>query len=470
MLESALCSVVGAEHVLTDPDLKASAEVDWTGRWRGTARAVVRPGAPGEVAAVLAACAAAGVPVVPQGGNTGLVGGGVPAGVDGAVVLSTRRLSGLAPVAADGTVVAGAGATIAAVQAHAAAAGWQFGMDWAARDSATVGGAIATNAGGLRVLRWGPARAQLIGAELALAGGELLSRVDGPVKDSTGFDLSGLLCGSEGTLGVLTRVRLRLVPPLPAGRAVALVGVPGVAAAVALLGAVRRAGADLAAAELIGDAALGLLDLPAPLPDRWPAYVLLEVVGGADELAGMLAPALDEGDAVLAAEPGDRARLWRYREDVTESISRSGVPVKLDVSVPLDRLAGTWAALPGTAGTRTVLFGHLAGQRARQPARPGAGRGDRGRRPGAPAGGRRRRVDQRRARHRPGQGAVAAADPLGGRAGRDARDQERPGPDRHPEPGRAADVNRPGSGIAGALEQRSEPEANRWRPSAAARW
>jgi FAD/FMN-containing dehydrogenase len=263
-------------------------------------------------------------------------------------------------VAADGTVVAGAGATSAAVQAHAAAAGWQFGMDWAARDSATVGGAIATNAGGLRVLRWGPARAQLIGAELALAGGELLSRVDGPVKDSTGFDLSGLLCGSEGTLGVLTRVRLRLVPPLPAGRAVALVGVPGVAAAVALLGAVRRAGADLAAAELIGDAALGLLDLPAPLPDRWPAYVLLEVVGGADELAGMLAPALDEGDAVLAAEPGDRARLWRYREDVTESISRSGVPVKLDVSVPLDRLAGTWAALPGTAGTRTVLFGHLA--------------------------------------------------------------------------------------------------------------
>jgi len=192
-LESALCSVVGAEHVLTDPDLKASAEVDWTGRWRGTARAVVRPGAPGEVAAVLAACAAAGVPVVPQGGNTGLVGGGVPAGVDGAVVLSTRRLSGLAPVAADGTVVAGAGATIAAVQAHAAAAGWQFGMDWAARDSATVGGAIATNAGGLRVLRCGPAQAQLIGAELALAGGALLSRVDGPVKDSPGFDLSGLL-------------------------------------------------------------------------------------------------------------------------------------------------------------------------------------------------------------------------------------------------------------------------------------
>ena len=360
MVESALCSVVGREHVLTDPDLRAGAEVDWTGRWRGTARAVVRPGEPAEVAAVLAVCAEAGVPVVPQGGNTGLVGGGVPAGVEGAVVLSTRRLSGLAPVGADGTVVAGAGATIAEVQRHAAAAGWQFGMDWAARDSATVGGAIATNAGGLRVLRWGPARAQLVGAEFAQAAGALLSRVDGPAKDSTGYDLSGLLCGSEGTLGVLTRLRLRLVPPLPAGRAVALVGVPAVAAAVELLGAVRRTGADLAAAELIGDAALGVLDLPDPLPDRWPAYVLLEVVGRSDDLAGILAPALGEGDAVLAAEPGDRARLWHYREGITESISRAGVPVKLDVSVPLHRLAEVWAALPGTAGTRTVLFGHLA--------------------------------------------------------------------------------------------------------------
>jgi FAD/FMN-containing dehydrogenase len=360
VVESVLCSVVGREHVLTDPDLRASAEVDWTGRWRGTARAVVRPGTAGEVAAVVAACVRAGVPVVPQGGNTGLVGGGVPAGVEGAVVLSTRRLSGLAPVGADGTMVAGAGATIAAVQRHAVAAGWQFGMDWAARDSATVGGAVATNAGGLRVLRWGPARAQLVGAEAALADGALLSRVEGPVKDSTGYDLSALLCGSEGTLGVLTRVRLRLVPPLPAARAVALVGLPGVAAAVELLGAVRRAGADLAAAELIGATALGLLDLPDPLPDRWPVYVLLEVVGGADDLAGTLAPALADGDAVLAAEQRDRARLWRYREEITESISRTGVPIKLDVAVPLHRLAEVWAALPDTAGTRTVLFGHLA--------------------------------------------------------------------------------------------------------------
>jgi FAD/FMN-containing dehydrogenase len=277
------------------------------------------------------------------------------------VVLSTRRLHGLAPVAADGTTVVGAGATLAAVQAHAAAAGWQLGMDWAARDSATVGGAIATNAGGLRVLRWGPARAQLVGAEVALAGGQLLSRVDGPLKDSSGYDLSGLLCGSEGTLGVLTRLRLRLVPPLPAARAVALVGVSSVRTAAGVLGAVRRAIPDLAAAELIGDVALGLLDLPAPLPDRWPAYVLLEALGTAEDLAEALTGADGVGDAVLAGDAPDRARLWRYREELTSAVSRAGVPVKLDVSLPADRLAEVWDALPGLADpARTVLYGHLA--------------------------------------------------------------------------------------------------------------
>jgi FAD/FMN-containing dehydrogenase len=359
VLESALASVVGVSHLLTDASLRAGAEVDWTGRWRGTARAVVRPGTAAEVAAVLAICSGDGVPVVPQGGNTGLVGGAVPAGVDGAVVLSTRRLDGLAPVAADGTAVVGAGATLAAVQAHAAAAGWQLGMDWAARDSATVGGAIATNAGGLRVLRWGSARAQLVGAEVALAGGELLSRVDGPLKDSSGYDLSGLLCGSEGTLGVLTRLRLRLVPPLPATRAVALVGVDGIAAAGAVLAGVRRTVPDLAAAEIIGRSGMDLLHLPEPLPGRWAAYVLVEVVGTADELAEALAGADGVGDAVLAAEAPDR--LWRYREEVSPAVTAAGVPIKLDVSLPAARLADVWDALPELVGVgRTVLYGHLA--------------------------------------------------------------------------------------------------------------
>ena len=365
MLESALASVVGAEHVLTDPDLRAASEVDWTRRWRGACRAVVRPGNTEEVAAVLRACAGAGVPVVPQGGNTGLVGGAVPVGLPGAVVLSTRRLTGLSPVDAAGTVVVGAGATLSAVQRHARAAGWAFGLDFASRDSATVGGAVATNAGGLRVLRWGPARAQLVGVEAVLASGAVLSRVDGPVKDSTGYDLSGLLCGSEGTLGVLTRVRLRLVPPLPAGRAVAVVGIETVAAATALLAAVRQRLPQLAAAELIGRSALALAvrqGVSDPLPAPWPAYVLVETAGAGalDDLTAALADAPGVGDAALAGDAADRARLWRCREELTSAISAAGVPIKLDTSVPAAALPEVWDALPAAAGAEVVLFGHLA--------------------------------------------------------------------------------------------------------------
>jgi FAD/FMN-containing dehydrogenase len=360
-VESALTGIVGVEHVVTDAAVRAGAEVDWTGRWRGRARAVVRPGTAAEVAAVLSACARTGTAVVPQGGNTGLVGGGVPVGLDDAIVLSTRRLTALEPVAADGTVVVGAGATIAAVQEHAARAGWQLGLDWAARDSATVGGAVSTNAGGLRVVRWGPARAQLVGAEVALTGGDLLSRVEGPVKDSTGYDLSGLVCGSEGTLGVLTRVRLRLVPPLPPNRAVALVGTTGIAEAAAVLAAVRTAVPDLAAAEMVARPGLDLLDLPEPLPARWPVYVLIETVGSDAELAEALAGSDAVGDAVLAADPPDRARLWRYREEVSPAVTAAGVPIKLDVSVPAARLTEVWDALPELVGVgRTILYGHLA--------------------------------------------------------------------------------------------------------------
>ena len=253
------------------------------------------------------------------------------------------------------------------MQRAARAAGWEFGLDFASRDSATVGGAVATNAGGLRVVRFGPARAQLAGVEAVLASGAVLSRVDGPVKDSTGYDLSGLLCGSEGTLGVLTRVRVRLAPPLPAARAVALIGVGGVAEALAVLAAVRPALPGLAAAELIGSSALELLALPAPLPSPWPVYVLLENAGpeALDQLAAALSAAADVGDAVLAGDAADRARLWRYREGVPIAIADAGVPVKLDVSVPASALPAVCAALPDVvaAAARSalvILFGHLA--------------------------------------------------------------------------------------------------------------
>ena len=211
-LAAELTEVTGPEHVLTDPDVTAGYTTDWTRRFSGQARCVVRPADTGEVAAVLLACGRHGVPVVPQGGNTGLVGGGVPVAT-GAVVLSARRLRRLDPVdKLSAQVTAGAGVTIAELRAHAAGAGLEYGVDLAARESATVGGTIATNAGGIQTIRYGPTRAQLLGLEAVLADGRVISRLGGIQADNTGYDLTGLLAGSEGTLGVITTARLRLWP------------------------------------------------------------------------------------------------------------------------------------------------------------------------------------------------------------------------------------------------------------------
>src|SRR5579872_2831962 len=211
-----LVAIAGQEHVLTDPDVVAGYTTDWTRRFSGAALAVVRPSGTAEVAAVLRACARHGTPVVPQGGNTGLVGGSVPApsGGGGAVVLSTRRLRRLDPVdTLSGQVTAGAGVTIAELRAHAARAGLEYGVDLAARDSATVGGTIATNAGGIQTIRYGHTRAQLLGVEAVLADGSVISRLGGIQSDNTGYELAQLLAGSEGTLGIVTAARLRLHRP-----------------------------------------------------------------------------------------------------------------------------------------------------------------------------------------------------------------------------------------------------------------
>src|ERR1700683_2740232 len=204
----ALAAIVGEGHVLTG-GATAGFAVDWTGFFHGQTPAVVRPRDTGEVAAVLAWCTEAGTAVVPQGGNTGLVGGGVPR--HGEVVLSLTRLNVLGPVDRDAAqVTAGAGVTLQ--QVAEADPGLDFGVLIASRDSATVGGAVATTAGGLRVLRFGPMRAQLRGIEAVLGDGTVLSHLGGLVKDNTGYDYPSLLAGSEGTLAVITAARLRLVP------------------------------------------------------------------------------------------------------------------------------------------------------------------------------------------------------------------------------------------------------------------
>ena len=359
-----LAAAVGAEHLLLDEDTTAGYAVDWTGRYRGRAAAVVRPASTAEVAAVLRACAAAGVAVVPQGGNTGLVGGGVP--LAGEVVLSTRRLDELEavdPLAAQVSV--GAGATLAAVQAHAARAGLGVGVDLAAREGATIGGMVATNAGGLAVVRHGPMRASVAGVEAVLAGGTMLSHLGGLEKDNTGYDLAGLLCGSEGTLAVITAVRLRLVA-VPEERTTALVGFAAVASAMTALAELRRRGVALEAAELVLEDALEVAErhLGVPSPVRAPAVLLVEWVPPAPG-EEVLAAADGVLDVAVATDSSRRAGLWRHREAVTEAISALGVPHKLDVAVAPGALsafaADVRARVEAVApGSTVALFGHAA--------------------------------------------------------------------------------------------------------------
>lgn len=372
MLLESLCGAVGASHVLTDPDLRASYETDWTRRWHGEAAAVVRPGSTAELAAVLLACAAAGAKVVPQGGNTGLVGGSVPRGAgEPQVILSTLRLRDLEPVdALAGEVTVGAGVTLAALQAHARAAGFAFGVDLGARDSATIGGMVATNAGGIHVLRHGPMRSQLLGIEAVLADGSVVRRLPGMVKDNTGYHLPSILAGSEGTLGLITRVHLRLVPIRPR-RAVALLGLSDVTGAISMAGELRRSLPELAAAELFFDGGMELVlrhtAAERPFHERHPAYLLLEADGEADPtdlLAAAVADAPGVADAVIAADEAGRTRLWALRERHTEAISSEGIAHKLDVALPIRNLAGFIGRVPGVVeetrpGSAIYLYGHV---------------------------------------------------------------------------------------------------------------
>lgn len=368
-LADAVAQMVGPGHVLRGEEATAPYRTDWTGRFTGPCRFVVRPADTGQVAAVLARCSAAGQAVVAQGGNTGLVGGGVPA--DGEVVLSLRRLTALGPVdAVTGTVVAGAGLTLGELQLAAAAAGLEAGMDFASRDSATLGGMVATNAGGLQVVRHGAVRERVRGLEAVLADGTVVTRLTRLVKDSSGYSLPALLVGSEGTLAVVTRVVWQLAPAAPA-RVLALVGLASLGDAVALLAHVRPRVSGLHAAETFGADELALVrahaGLGAPLRTAAARYLLLEVAGATDPTEE-LGAALDHplvGEVAVATAAGERARLWRYRESITTAISAEGVPVKLDVAVPLDTLAMVAARLPATVAevapaARTFVFGHLA--------------------------------------------------------------------------------------------------------------
>jgi len=370
---SDLEEVVGRDHVLTDPDLVASYVVDWTGRYVGSSAAVVRPGSVPEVAAVVEVCARDGVGLTLQGGNTSLSGGSVP--LSGEIVLSLTRLDSLGDVdTVAGQVTAGCGVRVGVVQRAAAAAGWAYGVDLGSRDSCTVGGTVSTNAGGLHMVRYGDTRAQVLGLEAVLGDGSVVSHLGGLWKDNTGYNFGSLLCGAEGTLGVVTAARLRLVPPAPE-RAVALLAFESAVLAVEAAASLRRWVGVLEAVEFFLQSGLSLVcstfALPAPFASEFPAYLLVEAASSSDptdELAEAVDSLAGVADVALASSSSRRADLWRYRESHTEAINSVGVPHKLDVSVPLQRLAelverapAVVAAFAGSGeDVRTWLFGHAA--------------------------------------------------------------------------------------------------------------
>lgn len=355
--------LVGADTVVDDREVMSSFESDWTGRFHGRAACVVRPASLDEVEQIVTWCRDSGVALVPQGGNTGLVGGSIPDPLGQSVVVSTRRLDRIRDVdLVAGQVTVEAGVTLAQLESVLAGSGWEFGVDLGARDSATLGGMAATNAGGLRVVRNGTMRTNVVGVEAVLGTGAVVSHLDGLVKDNTGYDLAGLLCGSEGTLGVITALRLRLVPRWP-DRCALWVACRDWEHAVTLATQARLEIDGLDGLEAVDSRALALvhsaLDLP-PLFDPTPGVALLVVWAGKGDPPEALGSLVAGHDHVVAQDGPPLRMLWAYRERVTEAIARRGVPKKFDVTLPLARLSEfTQRVAHVVVDHSVIMFGHL---------------------------------------------------------------------------------------------------------------
>ena len=377
----ALRATVGAPHVLTGADA-LSYEVDWRERYRGRALAVVRPGSTDEVAAVMRYCAQARIPVIPQGGNTGLCGGATPDDAGSAVILSLQRLNRVRGIDTDNdTMDVEAGCILQAVQQAAFDAGRLFPLSLAAEGSCTIGGNLATNAGGTQVLRYGNMRELTLGLEVVTAQGDIWHGLRGLRKDNTGYNLRDLYIGSEGTLGVITAATLKL-HPLPVARCTALLALDSIESAIVMLGRARAGlGASLTGFELMaGDC---LQDVVRCFPQQrlpfegvsatLPWYALLELSDSESELHArerfevVIGDAIEAGcvlDAVIAESMAQSHALWHLRESIPLAEKESGKSIKHDVSIPVSRMAefvlGANAALQEAfPGIRNVIFGHL---------------------------------------------------------------------------------------------------------------
>jgi FAD/FMN-containing dehydrogenase len=370
-----LRAIVGAARVLTAAQEVAPFCTDWRGRYTGNARCVVLPGSTDEVAAVVRACADAGVAIVPQGGNTGLCGGATPTGDEVVIVLT--RLNRIRAIDPDNnSITVEAGCTLHAVQEAAREAGRLFPLSLAAEGSATIGGNLSTNAGGVQVLRYGNARDLTLGLEVVLADGRVWNGLRGLRKDNTGYDLKHLFIGAEGTLGLITAATLKLFPR-PRAQATAWVSVPDPAAAVALLGRLRDAAGDnVTAFEIVGRPALELVlrHIPNsrdPLLGKPEWQLLVELSGARADLAATLESALEAAaeaglvaDAVVASSEAQTAALWALRENVSEAQKIEGVSIKHDIAVPVSRIAefitrADAALRKDFPAVRIVCFGHI---------------------------------------------------------------------------------------------------------------
>ncbi|MBO9515496.1 MAG: FAD-binding oxidoreductase [Variovorax sp.] len=380
VLIDTLRGIVGASNVLADGDLTAW-EQDWRKRSRGKALAVVRPGTTREVADVVKACAANGTAIVPQGGNTGLAVGSTPDDSGTQVVLSLQRMNAIRGIdAANLTVTVEAGCVLQTLQETARSAGFLFPLSLAAEGSCTIGGNLATNAGGTQVLRYGNARDLCLGLEVVTPQGEIWEGTSGLRKDNTGYDLRDLIVGSEGTLGIITAATMKLYP-LPAAQLTAWAAVPSLDHAVTLLGlAHQRLGAGLTGFEVMGKFALSLvakhfpaLRVPFVDDEAVPYCVLLENSDNESEdhararFEALLETAFETGcvtDAVVAESLTQAHQLWHVRESIPLAQAEEGLNIKHDISIAVSRIpafvAETDALLQREVpGVRLVNFGHL---------------------------------------------------------------------------------------------------------------
>lgn len=375
-----LTDLIGADAVLTDEAAMAFATEDWRGRYRGKALCVARPADAAEVAGIVACCARHGVPILPQAGNTGLVGGSVPAAEGPAPVIVAlerlRRIRKVDPV--NNTMEVEAGCVLANVQEAARAAGRYYPVSLGAEGSCQIGGTIATNAGGTSVLRYGNTRENVLGLEAVLPDGTVWSNLTALRKNNTGYDLKQLFIGSEGTLGIVTAAVLKL-HPLPTRHALAWAGLAEPEAAVRLLTRVQeQGGAKLSGFELMNRKQLDLVvshvpqrRSPLEAAHDWHLLIELSDTGGEDDLdaalEGLLARAFEDGlvtDAVIAASESQRAAMWELRHSVSEANKKGGVGLTTDCAVPVsvtaDFIREAGAAVKALAPeAELVIVGHM---------------------------------------------------------------------------------------------------------------